>query len=192
LNAEIADQHRMLMDEARGMDTKATLVAGFAAAAVSFLLANRRHTIWWLALAGYLTALGLALAALWPRHWNGLIPAALRDELSEAAPVFVVGQVAGSKVEIYEQLHQGQAQGPTLDGKRGVARRRQRAVGGDHDHGEAAPMTDTDPKGKTPPPPPRPPAPPKAQHTKARPRMQANGRLIGRSIIGSGAPRKRG
>jgi len=77
-------------------------VAGFAAATVSFLLANRRHTIWWLALAGYLVALALALAASWPRHWHGLIPAALRDELSEAAPVFVVGQVAGSKVEIYE------------------------------------------------------------------------------------------
>ncbi len=53
-------------------------------------------------------------------------------------------------------------------------------------------MTDTNPKGKTPPPPPRPPAPPKAQHAKPQPRMQPNDKLIGRSIIGSGAPRKRG
>jgi hypothetical protein len=103
LNDEISGQHQMLMEEARGLDTKATLVAGFAAAGVSYLLATRRHTIWWLALAGYLAALALALAALWPRRWDGLDPAALRDELSEAAPVFVVGLVAGSKVTIYER-----------------------------------------------------------------------------------------
>jgi hypothetical protein len=103
LNDEISAQHRMLMEEARGLDTKATVVAGFAAAAISFLLANRRHTIWWFALAGDLAALAAALAALWPRRWHGLIPAALRDELSEAAPIFAVGQVAGSKVAIYER-----------------------------------------------------------------------------------------
>jgi hypothetical protein len=105
LNDEISSQHQMLMEEARGLDTKATVVAGFAAAAVSFLLANRRESIWWSAVAAYLLALVLALGALWPRRWHGLIPAALRDELSEAAPVFVVGQVAGSKVEIYEKNH---------------------------------------------------------------------------------------
>ena len=103
LNAEIGDQHRLLLEEARGLDTKATVVAGFAAAAVSFLLANRRHTIWWLALAGYLVSLALALAALWPHRWDGLDPVAVQDDLSEAAPVFVVGLVAGSKVEIYQR-----------------------------------------------------------------------------------------
>ncbi|MGH2627552.1 MAG: hypothetical protein ACRDHY_12985 [Anaerolineales bacterium] len=103
LNDEISAQHRSLMEEARGLDTKATVVAGFATAAVSFLLANRRETIWWFALAGYLAALVFALAALWPRRWHGLVPAALRDELSEAAPVFVVGEVAGTKVAIYER-----------------------------------------------------------------------------------------
>jgi hypothetical protein len=68
------------------------------------LLATRRHTIWWLALVGYLVALALALAlaALWPRRWAGLDPVAL-DELSEAAPVFVVGLVAGSKVTVYQR-----------------------------------------------------------------------------------------
>lgn len=103
LNAEISAQHQMLMEEARGLDTKATLVAGFAAAGVSFLLATRRHTIWWLALAGYLAALALALGALWPRRWDGLDPVALQDELSEASPVFVVGVVAGTKVTIYQR-----------------------------------------------------------------------------------------
>jgi hypothetical protein len=103
LNAEIDDQHGILLEEARGLDTQATLVAGFAFAAVSFLLANRRETIWWFALAGYLAALALALAALWPRRWHCLVPAALRDELSEAAPALVVGRVAGSKVAIYER-----------------------------------------------------------------------------------------
>ncbi len=101
LNDEISAQHQMMMDEARGLDTKATLVAGFAAAGISYLLATRRHTIWWLALAGYLAALALALAALWPRRWAGLDPVALQDELSEAAPVFVVGLIAGSKVTVY-------------------------------------------------------------------------------------------
>lgn len=103
LNEEISAQHRVLMEEARGLDTKATVVAGFAAAALSFLLANRRQTIWWFALAGYLIALALALLALWPRRWHGLVPAALRDELSEAKAVFAVGLVAGSKVAIYER-----------------------------------------------------------------------------------------
>ena len=37
LNDEITAQHHLLMEEARGLDTKATVVAGFAAAAVSFL-----------------------------------------------------------------------------------------------------------------------------------------------------------
>ncbi len=92
LNDEISSQHQMLMEEARGLDTKATIVVGFAAAAVSFLPDNRRQTVWWFALAAYLVAIALALGALWPRRWLGLIPAALQDELSEAAPVFVVGQ----------------------------------------------------------------------------------------------------
>lgn len=103
LNEEITAQHHMLMEEARGLDTKATVVAGFAAAAVSFLLANRRETVWCLALAGYVIALVFALAALWPRRWHGLVPTALRDELSEAAPLMAVGQVAGSKVVVYER-----------------------------------------------------------------------------------------
>lgn len=93
----------MMMEEPRGLDTKATLVAGFAAAGISFLLATRRQTIWWLALAGYMIALAVALAALWPRRWSGLDPEAVQDELSEAAPVFVVGLVAGTKVAIYQR-----------------------------------------------------------------------------------------
>ena len=51
-------------------------------------------------------------------------------------------------------------------------------------------MTDTNPKGQTPPP--RPPAPPQAASSKPRPRMVADERLIARSIIKSGTPRKRG
>jgi hypothetical protein len=102
LNDEITAQHRMLMEDARGLDTKASVVAGFAAAAISFLLTNRREGIWWLAVGAYLIALALALAALWPRQWEGIIPAVLRDEYSEVAPVFVVGRVAGTKVEMYE------------------------------------------------------------------------------------------
>lgn len=110
LNEEITAQHRLLLEEARGLDTKATLVTGFAATAISFLLTGRRGTTWWLALAGYLGAFGTALAGLWPRRWYGLVPAALRDELSEAAPVFVVGEVAGTKVSIYERnLHKARS-----------------------------------------------------------------------------------
>jgi hypothetical protein len=103
LNEELSDQNRHLMDESRGLDTKAAVVAGFAAAALSFLLANRRQTIWWLAIAGYLAALALAIGVLWPRRWASLVPAALRDELSDVAPVYVIAEVAGSRVTIFER-----------------------------------------------------------------------------------------
>jgi hypothetical protein len=41
LNDEVGEAHRLLLDDARSVDTKATVIAGFSAAAVSFLLANR-------------------------------------------------------------------------------------------------------------------------------------------------------
>ena len=100
INAEVTDQHHLVMDQARGLDTKATVLAGFAAAGVSFLLTHRRGTIWWAALACYLASLGLALGALWPRRWHAVDLTALQEDLSEAAPVFVVGKVAGAKVAV--------------------------------------------------------------------------------------------
>lgn len=103
LNDEISAEHARLMEEARGMDTKATVVAGFAAAAISFLLDSRRGALWWTGLAFYMASFTVALAVMWPRRWDGLTPSAVRDELGEAAPVFVVGQVAGSKVLVYER-----------------------------------------------------------------------------------------
>jgi hypothetical protein len=93
------------MDEARSIDTKAAVVGGFAAAAVPLLLDSRAGALWWCALACYTASFIVALAAMWPRGWDGLKPWALRDELSEAAPVLVVGQVAGSKVLIFERNH---------------------------------------------------------------------------------------
>ena len=100
INDEITDQHHLVMEQARGLDTKATVLAGFAAAGVSFLLTHPRGTIWWAALACYLAALALALGALWPRRWHALDLTTLQEELSEAAPVFVVGKVAGAKVAV--------------------------------------------------------------------------------------------
>jgi hypothetical protein len=51
-------------------------------------------------------------------------------------------------------------------------------------------MSDTNKTPQAPPPPPRPPAP-KAQASTPRPSMRSDEKLIGRSIIGSGAPNKR-
>ena len=103
LNAEISAQHSERMEWARGVDTKATLVAGFASAAIPFVLQSRSSLLWGLALAAYGVAFAFAFSALWPRKWEGLKPTALQEDLSEAAPVFVIGEIAGSKVEIYER-----------------------------------------------------------------------------------------
>src|SRR2546425_988641 len=115
LNEEITAQHRMLMEEARGLDTKATVVAGFAAAAISFHLANLRQTIWWFALAGYLAALASPLggscggvrgpsspvtgpggpitppACSGCGRWNGIAPSSIREAMNPAAPTRSTG-----------------------------------------------------------------------------------------------------
>ena len=101
LNDEIGAQHALLLEAARGTDTKATVVAGFAAAAISFLLDTPREALWWAALGCYGSSFAAALAAMWPRRWEGLDPAELQQELSDASPVFVIGQVAGSKAEVF-------------------------------------------------------------------------------------------
>ncbi|MDQ3757079.1 MAG: hypothetical protein M3394_04445 [Actinomycetota bacterium] len=103
LDDEIGAQHALLLDGARAMDTKATVVAGFAAAAISFLLNTPREALWWVALCLYGLSFGGALAAMWPRHWEGLSPSVLQQELADASPVFVVGQVAGSKAVVFER-----------------------------------------------------------------------------------------
>ncbi|MGH8985555.1 MAG: hypothetical protein ACRDY6_16980 [Acidimicrobiia bacterium] len=102
INAEVSELHRQLREEAQSIDTKATLVAGFAAAAITFLLNARRGTAGWAALGTYGLTVGSAFAALWPRRWEVLVPSALETELSDAAPVVVAGQVASSKTAIYD------------------------------------------------------------------------------------------
>ena len=49
----------------------------------------------------------------------------------------------------------------------------------------------TDSSSETPKDPPAPPTPPKAEDPELRPAMRSDERIIGRSIIGSGAPPKR-
>jgi hypothetical protein len=103
LNSEIDARHDLLVDEARGLDTKATVVAGFAAASISFLLGTRRGLAWDVALIGDLGALALAIATLWPRRWAGIEPRRLSNELGNGAPAFVLGEIVGTKVGIYER-----------------------------------------------------------------------------------------
>jgi hypothetical protein len=53
INGELSELHRLLRDDAQSIDTKATLVAGFAVAAITFLLNARRGPTWWGALGAY-------------------------------------------------------------------------------------------------------------------------------------------
>jgi hypothetical protein len=101
LNDELAEQDKVLLDEARGLETKATLVAGFAVTAVSFLLANRRGLLWWLALGAHLAALLVALAVLWSGRNSR--PGNLISLLEDAAPVVAVGFVLQYKAEAYRR-----------------------------------------------------------------------------------------
>jgi len=103
LNEEITRENTQLLSSAQSIDNKATFVAGVAAAALPFLLANRRGLLWAVALVLYLAGLVLAVIALWPRRWSGLVPADLQTRLSGAEPVFAVGRVAGTKVGVFER-----------------------------------------------------------------------------------------
>lgn len=102
LNDEISAEHARLMEEARSTDTKATVVAGFAAAAVSFLLDDPGGTCRWAGLVCCVASLGTALAAMWPRDWDGIGPREL-GPFSDAAPMVVIGRVASSKMSVYQR-----------------------------------------------------------------------------------------
>lgn len=104
LNAEIGDLQRSLSDDARGLDTKATLVAGFAAASVSFLLDRPGGLLWWCAIAAHGAALALSLAVLWPRTTLSIIPRRLLDFLGDVPVGSAVETVAAAKAEAHEQL----------------------------------------------------------------------------------------
>lgn len=101
--------------------------------------------------------------------------------------MFVVGQVAGTKVAIYERNYatarakallwtEAWCSSPSGVGLSGV----------DHDHGDAA-MSDANSKT---PRPPKPPPPATAQTAAPRPAMKVNERLIGWAVIGGGAPKR--
>ena len=97
LNAEIGDLQRSLADDARGLDTKAALVAGFAAASVSFLLDQPGGRLWWCAVAAHAASLGLSLVALWPRASVTVVPKQLLDRLRDATASDAARAVADAK-----------------------------------------------------------------------------------------------
>lgn len=103
LNDEISVEAQRLLDESRSLDTKATLIAGFSAAAVSFLLTNRRETIWDVALVAYGATIALALATLWPWRWSHLGPQSMTEEFHDLAPSITLGEVVGTKVTVYHR-----------------------------------------------------------------------------------------
>ncbi len=102
LNGEITRENEQLLNGAQGTDAKGTFVAGVAAAAIPFLLANRRGLLWAGALVLYGLGFVLAVASLWPRRWIGVVPAALHRRLSGANPSFAIGHVMGAKVLAFE------------------------------------------------------------------------------------------
>jgi hypothetical protein len=103
LNEEVTEQQRLLLASSQALDTRATFLAGFAAAVILFLLQNRRGPLWIAALIAYFIGLGLAVATLWPREGKGLSPEALVDELAELELAAAIGQVVGTKRDIFTQ-----------------------------------------------------------------------------------------
>jgi hypothetical protein len=103
LNDEISSQQRVLIDIARALETKATLIAGFSATAVSFLLANSGGAIGRLGLAAYVAALATAVAV----HWTGEVPDPGPDKLirdiGKAAPDVAVAWVIALKANAYRR-----------------------------------------------------------------------------------------
>ncbi len=105
INDEITQQDQTLLDFARGIDTKATFLAGFAVTAISFLLGHRRGSLWVVSIVVLGVGFVLALAALWPRRWNGLKPSTLVRRYSSVSPLVALGRVIRVKEEIYERNH---------------------------------------------------------------------------------------
>jgi len=86
LHEVLSAEGRALDDETRALDTKAALLAGFAAAAVSFLLDRPGGALWWCALLAHGCALGLSLAVLWPRRVGWTAARRLHDRLRDERP----------------------------------------------------------------------------------------------------------
>lgn len=105
LNEELSQQQKTLFDDARGLDTKAALIAGFSVTAVSVLVVRDPGPKGWWAIASYAVALLFAMGALWPRRWYALEPEELQARLANRPAVEVIGKVAGTKVLIYGQNH---------------------------------------------------------------------------------------
>lgn len=101
LNGEIDEHQRQLFSAMDGIDSKATVVAGFSAAAVSFLLGEERAVLWRLALAAYAIALIAALAALRPRGRSTVRPDALLRLLGDAHVLSALRLVARAKADSF-------------------------------------------------------------------------------------------
>ena len=101
VDAQLDRESAALLSTSESLDTKATVIAGLAAAAVSVrLLTPTFGSMWVTALALYALCLLVALACLWPRRRYGLRPAEL-VEIGEASPAVVIGRVAATKAEIF-------------------------------------------------------------------------------------------
>ena len=101
LDAQMDRENAALLATSESLDTKATVIAGFSAAAVSVRLLEPTFGILWVtALALYTLSLLVALAGLWPRHRYGLRPAELL-KLGDARPAVVIGRIAATKAEVF-------------------------------------------------------------------------------------------
>lgn len=105
VDAQLDRGNAALLSTPESLDTKATVIAGLAAAAVSVrLLTPTFGSMRVTALALYALCLLMALACLWPRRRYGLRPAELL-EIGEASPAVVIGRVAATKAEIFSGNH---------------------------------------------------------------------------------------
>ena len=105
LDAQLDRENAALLATSESLDTKVTVIAGFAAAAVSLrLLEPTSGILRAVALGLYLMSLSIALAGLRPVRRYGLRPAELLT-LGQGSTAVVIGRVAATKAEVFARNH---------------------------------------------------------------------------------------
>jgi|GEM_PF-6220862 len=101
LDAQLDRENAALLTASESLGTRATVVAGFAAAAVSlWLLESGSGVLHVVALTLYTASLLPSLAGLWPTKRYGLRPAELLT-LSQSRSAVLMGRVAATKAEVF-------------------------------------------------------------------------------------------